>query len=236
MKQAIGWGTLLALAGMVGGVAAGCGGDGTEQTVAITVYVTEVTSDEADPDTEVCVVEPAGLGCGTTDATGRVTLEVPAETDVVFRSTRTDRVPGIFPYTSGTTAAEIEVDTVEPILAEALLLGAGVTAVEGTGMILLLARGPSGGGAEAAGMTFALGAGDGPFYFEGSQPMPELTETTSAGAVAWANLPPGDYTITAAGAARCTTRVGLDAGADRTGVRIEAGALTFVRLVDCAPR
>ncbi|MCU0675290.1 MAG: hypothetical protein MUE69_21165 [Myxococcota bacterium] len=212
-----------------------CGGDDAS-TVAVTVYVTEVTSDEADPGTEVCVIEPAGYGCGITDAAGLVTLEVPARTEVLFRSTRSDRVPGIFPYTSGDAPEEIEVDTVDPTLAQVLVIGAGVEAMPGTGQILLLARGPSGGGAEAEGMTFSLGAGDGPFYFGGSQPMPELTATTSDGAVAWANVPPGEHTITAEGAATCVTRVGFDRGADRTGVRVEADSLTFVRLVDCAPR
>lgn len=213
-----------------------CGGDDGASTVSITLYVTEVTSDEADPDTEVCVIEPTGFGCGTTDAGGLVTLEVPANSEVVFRSTRSDRVPGIFAYTSGDSGEEIEVDTVDPTLAQVLILGAGIEAMAGTGQVLLLARGPTGGGAEAEGMTFSIGAGDGPFYFGGSQPMPELTETTSDGAVAWANLPPGEHTITAAGAATCVTRVGFDRGTDRTGVRVEADSLTFVRLVDCAPR
>ncbi|MCA9612284.1 MAG: hypothetical protein H6721_32035 [Sandaracinus sp.] len=213
-----------------------CGSDSEAEDVAITVLVTEVTSDEPDPDTEVCVVVPTGYGCATTGADGRVTLNVPASSDVVFRSTRSDRMTGLFAYTSGDAPEEIEVDTADPTLAQVLLLGAGVEAQEGMGQVLLLARGPTGSGAEAEGMTFSLGVGDGPFYFGGSQPMPELTETTSDGAVAFANVPPGEHTITAAGAASCVTRVGFDRGVDRTGFRVEAGALTFVRLVDCAPR
>ena len=103
-----------------------CGSDSEAEDVAITVLVTEVTSDEPDPDTEVCVVVPTGYGCATTGADGRVTLNVPASSDVVFRSTRSDRMTGLFAYTSGDAPEEIEVDTADPTLAQVLLLGAGV--------------------------------------------------------------------------------------------------------------
>ncbi|MEZ4247977.1 MAG: hypothetical protein R3B99_07040 [Polyangiales bacterium] len=85
-------------------------------------------------------------------------------------------------------------------------------------------------------MTFSLG-GRRPFLLRRVATDAGASPTTSDGAVAFANVPPGEHTITAAGAASCVTRAsGSIGGVDRTGFRVEAGALTFVRLVDCAPR
>ncbi|MBX3248633.1 MAG: hypothetical protein KF901_15760 [Myxococcales bacterium] len=211
-------------------------GDDEVPTVEARILVTEVTGGEPDVGAEVCVTEPAGYGCAIADTAGYATLTVPAERDVAFRATHPDRTPTVFSLTTRDTDVEVKVDTAEPTLVQILLLGIGLDANPSAGLVLVLARGATGGGADAQGMTFALGAGDGPFYFESSQPMPALTETSMDGAVAFANVPPGSHTLTAAGAARCETVVGSDRGADSTGIRVEAGALTFVRLGNCVPR
>lgn len=226
---------VLCASGALIALMAGCGSD-DEATIEARVLVTEVTGGEPDVGAEVCVIEPAGYGCAIADAEGFATLAVPASRDVAFRATHPERTPTIFSITTRDTDLEVKIDTAEPTLVQILLLGIGIEPDPSAGLVLILARGASGSGTEAQGMTFALGAGEGPYYFESAQPMPALTETTMDGAAAFANVPPGSHTLTAAGAARCETIVGTDGGADRTGIRTEAGALTFVRLGNCVPR
>jgi len=217
-------------------LALSCGGDDEGETlVNVVVEVTDVVSDEAVDGAEVCITMPAGYpDCVMTDATGFTTIMAPANTDVVFRVTRSDLKPGLMPFTTTDVDGTFEAEVTDPLLEQILLSFVSEEVDETKGNVLVLAAGPMG-MSTVTDTTYEMSpsSGSGPWYFDdGAQPDPELTMTSSAGAAAFANVDPGTYTVTLNGFT-CDLEIGFAREGNSAGIVVEAGAITVVSFEEC---
>jgi len=103
----------------------GCGDSGSGGTVSIDLSVIEFEPDGSDPPfegAEVCVSDTTN--CATSDADGMVTLEIPANSEIVFEVTADGYGPTLTPQT--TTDQDITTQLTPLLSDEVLGLLAGV--------------------------------------------------------------------------------------------------------------
>ena len=217
---------------------AACGDDDPAggATVNLSIQVTNILSNEAEADTEVCVIRPSMGACGTSDAMGNVTLAAPAMADVAVRYTKTDFWPLIHMVTTNGDHA-IEADIANNIAVNVAAAGAMMTPEPGKGQLLVQLAEPEGANTDLAGAAITLSTGAPAVYFGEDQiPDAALTETTDLGLTAFINLDPGEYEVTLAHpSVTCAyTESGwLTDEPTRVRVWIEADSLTTAAFLEC---
>ena len=179
---------------------AACGDDDPAGggTVNLDIQVTNILSNEAEPDTEVCVIRPSMGACATADAMGDLTLAAPAMADVAIRYTKAEFWPLIHMVTTNADHS-IEADIANNIAVNVAAAGAMMSPEAGKGQLLVQLAEPEGANTDLAGATVSLSTGAPPLYFGEDQiPDAALTETTDLGLTAFINLDPGEYEVTIA--------------------------------------
>jgi hypothetical protein len=190
---------MLRLLALSTAVAAGCGGDDDPgPTVNLAIEATDILSDEVIDAMEVCQVRPRMGQCATTGVDGLVSLVVPDQSDVAVRFTKEpDYFPGLALVSTRGVDEEIEADMPQNFAVTVTAAGAGMDVEAGRGMLLFLpdVAGPS---VDLSGMTVAIDPPDRDVLYFGEDMVPDaaLTTTSAIGLAAFANIAPGEYTVT----------------------------------------
>jgi hypothetical protein len=181
---------------------------------------------------QVCVAEPAGGPCATTDASGAFRLDgMPEETNVLV----TFNATGYFPIavTVRMRATDVAIDYTIPmrdVVHSLARLVSGARADPAKGHVFVQT-------ARTAGVTTTMApmTGMGPVYTSGGLPSPAATSTTTDGTAIYANFAPGEYEITFVpppGNACVDTEVNWPAGENKSRLRILADHITSLTM-DC---
>lgn len=224
----------------------GCADDGSEGQLEYTVVVEFW---DFGPDripvagAEVCVDDPPGE-CGTTDAVGATTLQVPRQSDVVVRVTHPELFPALYPITLGPDD-DGRVDNLAPYstsIVEAVAVSLGMTADPALGHVTLGAvpSSPDHVGEVITLIDPATGeAGPRSYYLgEDNLPDPGATATSSSANTVVPNVPPGEWAFDTSFAERCDVYRGwVDPGPEGEPVirfPVRAGHVTITNVQDCA--
>lgn len=223
---------------------AGCGDDSNDAdtvTVALTVVEFEpLTTDTPLEGAEVCVADTAN--CATSDADGMVTMEVPANAEIVFEVTAAGYGPTLTPQT--TTDQDVATQ-LSPLLADSVVsLLAGILDTpypfEGTGVIAIstLVEPVDADGNGIAGVTYTPDQTLVSYYLDQDE-IPRLDGTATAepsGAGGFIEVAAGTYEVTLGGtASNCVVVAGWP-GSGESSVRlpVRAGFITQ-GIVTCDP-
>jgi hypothetical protein len=181
---------------------------------------------------QVCVVEPAGGPCATTDAEGAFRLEgMPEDTNVLVTFAAT----GYFPIavTVRMRSTDVTVNYTIPmrdVVNSLARLVSGTRADPTKGHVFVQT-------ARTAGVTTTIApmTGEGPVYTSGGLPSPAASSTTADGTGIYANFTPGEYEITFTpppGNTCVDTEVNWPAGENKSRLRILADHITSLTM-DC---
>ncbi|MFZ1864001.1 MAG: hypothetical protein WAU39_07255 [Polyangiales bacterium] len=230
----------------------GCGdsnGDGTggtggsADTVSVDLSVVEFepgTTDTPLEGAEVCVSDTTN--CATSDADGMVTMEVPANSEIVFEVTATGYGDTLTPQT--TTDQDVTAQ-LSPLLADSVVtLLAGILGTsypfEGTGVIAIssLVEPVGADGNGIAGITYTPDQALTSYYLDQDE-IPRLEATATAepsGAGGFIEVAPGTYEVTLGGtASNCVVVAGWPgSGAGSVRLPVRAGFITQ-GIVTCDP-
>jgi hypothetical protein len=220
-----------------------CGGDDDMMmmpppTINVTITNTNAASDDLMEGVEVCVANFTGYDCQVSDATGVVTIESPANSDVLYSFTGMGLYRGLHMLTTGDTDMAFESEVAPTAIVNVTAASAGMMLMPGTATILIRTTSTPGTG-DPVGFSFTLDPAPAmgtPVYFDESLvPSAMLTETTLTGAAAFVNTTPGDYDLVVMHAAKhCTVEAAWERDtADHVGLHAEADTLTVVKVDDC---
>jgi hypothetical protein len=203
------------------------GGDGGRRD---TIMLTLLLSGSALQGFVFCNTDAEALGCATSGADGRVTLEVPADSDVALTVDRDGYLPLLFHRRTGSEDAsegllplpdDSRRTATEEALGFELEAGKGVAVVNVTGGV--------------GGTVSASPVGPRTYYWMSGIPVPDATTIASA-AAAWYNLDPGDYEFTVEVPDKdCTVYEASWAGDEPNVVRarVVADRWSWFNIVDC---
>jgi hypothetical protein len=232
---------------------AGCGGESDPaasaagdvnqgaQTISFTVGFVDAVSKEPLADVTVCAAERDDVPCAISDADGVVTIDLPADSELMLACTHDTQVPTYMTLATGQADFDANVFMLlSKAFAPAFIKLGGGTEDPTKGILVanvyedLVVRDKR--VADAA-YTLAPVAGIGPVYgAEGGLPDTTLTQTTMGGPAAIYDLDPGDATVTLSHPSRtCAGGFGWateSATALRT--RVFAGGMSTVTFV-CPP-
>ncbi len=165
------------------------GGGYTGPTVMITFEVVGTVLDGF----VFCNTDASELGCATSDSSGSVTLEVPADSNIALTVDREDFVPLLYHYRTGSEDVTFSVGV--PFLTEEQRAEhesvLGFDLQQGKGVVVAVA----GGGLEGTATIDPKPENNRPYYWVLSVPDPERT-TIGGGTAAWYDVEPGDYQVT----------------------------------------
>jgi hypothetical protein len=191
---------------------AACGdGDGgapdASNRVLLTGWTFDFSTVEPIVGVEVCVHADDAIPCALSDENGRYEIEADRNTRVVLRYSVVDYVTKLRHVNVGDVDEGLSIFNMQSETWLASQLAAvGVTWDRSMGILGVQISG------EVDGATIALvpAAGDGPFYAgpgENFDPSLQAATSDGLGAVAIANVPPGDYSIVATQSdATCSTQ------------------------------
>lgn len=222
---------------LAGGLTACSGNEGSSAlNVAISGDVFQFQSDPDAPDepledVEVCYQST----CDTTDADGRYSVLVPAESEVRVTYERSDFGPVVIPVTTESQSETVNADMLDVVTltAFAALIDTPYPP-EGTGYIsLTVYSGPPEEGDTIAGVSFTLSSEGKAYYLDDSGvPSTSLTETAEPGAGGFVEVNPGLVTVELSGAVGCEGLTGWPVpGANTFGLPVEDGFLTQLTIV-----
>jgi len=178
---------------------------------------------------EVCVTDPAEVGCATTDATGYASLEAPANMDAFDLRIEAEGYFTTISYgsTTDTDNTDIGITLLSTGSTDLLELTAGITVDPTKGFLSFYPKNPAGG--LATGVTVSLSPSSGEVFYldDSATPVPDAT-STAGGVAAFANVDPGVITITAPAA--CTSLFSYADFAGSQEIVVEANAVTFFGL------
>jgi hypothetical protein len=214
---------LIATGNCLSGCTAECGGAAAGDPIPATITVTDGTNPIQGA--EVCVL--GTTDCGTSNASGETSLDVPALSEVGLTVIAADHLSVLYGLVSGPSTVEATVTLMSTASAEARATAAGVTLDDTKGHVSFTLFGPAGG-------TAALSPTSGTLIFTDANgdPDPSLTgsiEGASPTGVFW-NVEPGDYDVvfshaaTTCQAGAVSTWAGSTEGTAR--VTVIAGALS----------
>lgn len=240
-----------ALAIVFAGTLVGCGdsnGEGTGgtggsvDTVSVDLSVVEFepgTTDTPIEGAEVCVSDTTN--CATSDAGGMVTMEVPANAEIVFEVTANGYAPTLTPQT---TTDENVTTQLSPLLADSVVeLLAGILATpypfDETGVvgISVLTEPVAADGNGIAGVTLTADPTATSFYLDEDEiPRREATATTTpSGAGGFIEVAPGTLEVELGGtASNCVVVAGWPGGENSVRLPARAGFITQ-GIVSCDP-
>jgi hypothetical protein len=166
-------------------------------------------------------------------------VAVPASTDITLSVIADTYFPSLNFVVVGDVDFALETDIVQSSAARPVIgLAGGDAADESVGHVLAGGSVPEDETQDLAGLVMFLEPANGTitYFSESMLPDPELTETSSLGAVAAVNLPPGDYTLRFDHESiRCD---GADSGwptgqDNEAAFEVRGGFLSAVRLLNC---
>lgn len=213
--------------GGAGGEAAGGGGAGGAAALVSVPFEVRGLGGNLIDGVEICVDGADPVNCATTDATGKATLSVPANSELAFRAQKTSYVTTLIPLETGMS----DVGLFHLAGATATELGGvaqvfGVTLDPTKGTVVLLHGGQAPTGVAAA---IAPASGDGPFYFDATfAPQPQATELPQGGGALFFNVAPGNVTVSFAPPLAGCAFIDLawGAAADSTTTPVEANVIS----------
>jgi len=215
-----------------GGTGEPDGGDGDGDQAVETVMLTVKLAGAVREGFEFCNTDEKELGCATSDDTGEVTIEVPADSDVALTVDHDDFAPLLFLYQ--TTDSDAVSTQVFPFYtAGAPANHEDVLDIElqtDKGAAIAYAVGSAGGTA-----TISPEAGQA-YYWAAGNPLPEAAALVG-GTVAWYNAEPGDYEVTFDVPDRnCVAVAGAWARDEpnTVGTRVMADRWTWGSFMDCS--
>lgn len=230
-------------------LAAGCSGssmNGADQgggpdltvstAVAWTTNVTDLQSQAALSGVQVCIA-PDNQICATTDSSGNATFMAPLNAQFMLSYTQSGYAPQYTEHTSTNIANGNRYLLISTAIRGALVGAVGQSLDPTKGNIIMSAIDGATNPMPLSGVTFAATptAGTGPYYFNGSLPDSNAKSTSSNGLGFILNVPPADYSVTAAltgkSCAGSLNKSWIDTPATNVKVRTIAGALTTVSIV-----
>ena len=190
-------------AGGSGGSGGGVGMGGSP-TIAIGITAEDAFTNALLEDVRICVLDNEAIPCELTDAEGKASVEVPANTALYAEITKEDYAGALIGAVTGNEDLELTAPMLQLLLANTVAGSVGVTLDATLGNIALVAIGHPEPGTtsypQIEGASFELlpETGSGPHYLGASNlPDPDLTATGTAGGAVIFNIAPGDYELVA---------------------------------------
>ena len=210
---------------------AGCSDETTATTdmVDATVAISDFT-DTAVESAEMCVRE-TGV-CAVSDATGKLTLAIPAETDLTY----TVDAPGMFPVLlasrSAADSGSVGLQLFQTDLVAAAFETADIALDDTKGHLIQGLVGPG------STVTLTPNSGAGALYGDNAIADPEQTaiEDTPNPGWGWGNVDPGDVSVNitpGAGSGCVHPTAWSSSSPTRVDTIVEAGRLTLVATSNC---
>lgn len=208
-----------------------------EATVVLSGTITDATSGDPLEGVEVCFDEPADIDCLQTDADGEGSADLPINSDLKVRLTKTG-YPEVLTHgnTEEVDLVGAQVGILSEEAADAALTLLGLTRDATKGHVLFVAATNVTLQSKVAGVTADLTATTGTQFYATTAGLPDtgLDATTTAGAGAIVNIDPGDYEMTFThDTATCVDGYAWPTSSQPESgitveVPVEAGVITFV--------
>ncbi|TNE50250.1 MAG: carboxypeptidase regulatory-like domain-containing protein [Deltaproteobacteria bacterium] len=180
-----------------------------ERRVAMSGTVTDFVSGNPIDQVKVCLQEPKGVPCVTTDAKGTYRLPgVPSRDGIYFSMEKQGYLTNIQTMDKGQSAS-YSVGMLQKALIPQLAALAGVQVKPNTGVITMRAFRPVRGFESGMTLSMKVSGATGPIYFgTNGFPDPKLKATSAAGLAAYINIPPGVQVAEFAGTSKHNCRLG----------------------------
>ncbi|MBW2453807.1 MAG: hypothetical protein JRI68_04825 [Deltaproteobacteria bacterium] len=213
--------------------AGGTGAGGQGATAAVNLMVIGLDGNPLE-DVEVCDDGASPANCQTSDTSGVVSLDLPADVELTLRMEKTGHMTRLAPIETVPNLHLLYYQVmVTKAEASAFAQALGVTMDDSKGWVAFSLISQD---APAVAATLSPPSGDGPFYYDATlTPLPQATEIPAGGGALFMNVDPGTPTLGfgpgAPGCAFFSEAWGTDA--DATPVRIEANTHTGVMDLEC---